>query len=133
MGEGTERYASTAGLARELPGRLAAPRHERAAHAPKDGVFDDEIVPVEIPQRKGDPIVFTEDEGMRPGTTVESLGALRPAFDEGGNITAGNASQISDGASAVIVLPGGRAERFGVTPLGESSATARWPGPTRRC
>ena len=88
--------------------------HERAAAAIKDGKFADEIVPVEIPQRKGDPILFDTDEGVRPGTTVESLGGLRPAFDKAGNITAGNASQISDGGSAVIVTSKAKAEALGV-------------------
>ena len=103
MGAGTEKYAASADIDREPQDELAAKSHERAAAAIKDGLFDDEIVPVEIPQRKGDPILFDTDEGVRPGTTVESLGALRPAFDKAGNITAGNASQISDGGAAVIV------------------------------
>ena len=87
------------------PGR-SSPRssHERAAAAIKDGKFADEIVPVSVPQRKGDPLVVDTDEGVRPETTVESLGKLRPAFDSNGTITAGNASQISDGGAAVIVM-----------------------------
>ncbi len=82
--------------------------HERAATATKDGILADEIVPVSIPQRKGDPILVEHDEGVRPGTTAESLGKLRPAFDPEGTITAGNASQLSDGASAVVVMSGRR-------------------------
>ncbi len=110
------------------------PSHERAAAAIKDGRFADEIVPVSVPQRKGDPIVVDTDEGVRPGTTVESLGELRPAFAKDGTITAGNASQISDGGAAVIVMsagarPTGSASRRSA----RSSATARWPARTRRC
>ena len=90
--------------------------------------------PVEVPQRKGDPIVFTTDEGVRADTTAESLGQLRPAFDKAGNITAGNASQISDGGAAVIVMSKAAAERTRRAPRSaRSSATARWPVPTRRC
>jgi acetyl-CoA C-acetyltransferase len=103
MGAGTEKYAATAGLSREEQDALAAASHERAAKAQTDGLFDDEIVPVSIPQRKGDPVTFTVDEGVRAESTYESLSGLRPAFDKAGNITAGNASQISDGGAAVIV------------------------------
>src|SRR5262245_15386286 len=103
MGGATEKYAASAGLERAPQDELAAKSHERAARAIKDGLFADEITPVSIPQRKGEPIVFDTDEGVRGDTTADSLAALRPAFDKAGNITAGNASQISDGASAVIV------------------------------
>src|SRR6266567_3396514 len=85
MGAGTEKYAASAGLAREPQDELAAKSHERAARAAKDGRFDDEIVPVEVPQRRGDPLVVTTDEGVRGDTTVESLAGLRPAFDKAGN------------------------------------------------
>lgn len=129
MGAGTEKYAASAGLERLPQDELAAKSHERAAAAQKEGRFDDEIVPVEVPQRKGDPIVVDTDEGVRPGTTAESLGALRPAFDQAGNITAGNASQISDGASAVIVASKAAAERLGVTPLGEILGFGQVAGP----
>jgi acetyl-CoA C-acetyltransferase len=129
MGAGTEKYAATAEILRAPQDELAALSHERAARAQKDGLFDDEIVPVEVPQRKGDPIVVREDEGVRPGTTAESLGALRPAFDKAGNITAGNASQISDGASAVIVCSEAVAERLGVTPLGRILSYGQVAGP----
>ncbi|HMV74245.1 MAG TPA: acetyl-CoA C-acyltransferase, partial [Microthrixaceae bacterium] len=95
MGAGTEKYAASAGIARDEQDQLAATSHERAAKAQKDGLFDDEIVPVSIPQRKGDPVEFSADEGVRAETTLDSLGALRPAFDKAGNITAGNASQFS--------------------------------------
>src|SRR5918994_6563620 len=116
MGAGTEKYAASAGLAREPQDELAAKSHERAARAAKDGLFDNEIVKVEIPQRKGDPVVFETDEGVRAETTVESLAGLRPAFDKAGNITAGNASQISDGGAAVIVASKAAAERIGTQP-----------------
>src|SRR3546814_3902300 len=99
--------------------QLAAKSHERAARAAKDGLFDNEIVPVEIPQRKGDPVIFDTDEGVRGETTIESLAGLRPAFDKAGNITAGNASQISDGGAAVIVASQAAAEKLGTEPLGE--------------
>ena len=129
MGAGTEKYAASAGLAREPQDDLAAKSHERAAAAIKDGKFADEIVPVEVPQRKGDPLVFDTDEGVRPETTLESLGALRPAFDKAGNITAGNASQISDGGSAVIVVSKAKADQLGVQPLGEVLGYGQVAGP----
>jgi acetyl-CoA C-acetyltransferase len=129
MGAGTEKYAAAAGLAREPQDELAAKSHERAARAAKDGLFDNEIVKVEIPQRKGDPVVFDTDEGVRGETTVESLAALRPAFDKAGNITAGNASQISDGGAAVIVASKAAAEKLGTTPLGEIVGYGQVAGP----
>jgi acetyl-CoA C-acetyltransferase len=129
MGAGTEKYAASAGLAREPQDELAAKSHERAAAAMKEGRSADEIVPVEVPQRKGDPIVVDSDEGVRPGTTAESLGKLRPAFDKSGNITAGNASQISDGAAAVIVASKAAAERLGVDVLGEIVGYGQVAGP----
>jgi acetyl-CoA C-acetyltransferase len=129
MGAGTEKYAASAGLDRASQDELAAKSHERAAAAQKEGRFDDEIVPVEIPQRKGDPIVFDTDEGVRAETTLDSLGKLRPAFDAAGNITAGNASQISDGGAAVVVTSKAVAERLGVTPLGEIVSYGMAAGP----
>jgi len=129
MGAGTEKYAASAGLERGPQDALAAQSHERAANAQKDGLFDNEIVSVEVPQRRGDPLVVTEDEGVRPGTTSESLGQLRPAFDKSGNITAGNASQISDGGAAVIVTTKEKAAQLGVTPLGEILAYGQVAGP----
>jgi acetyl-CoA C-acetyltransferase len=128
MGSSTERY-SAGGISREAQDEFAAASHERAANAIKDGRLAEEIVPVTIPQRKGDPIVVEHDEGVRPGTTPESLGALRPAFDPNGTITAGNASQISDGASAVVVMSKAAAERRGVQPLGEFVAYGMVAGP----
>jgi acetyl-CoA C-acetyltransferase len=129
MGSSTESDAATAGISRARMDEISALSHERAARAQKDGLFDDEIVPVEVPQRKGDPIVFREDEGVRPGTTSDTLGALRPAFAKDGAITAGNASQISDGASAVVVASAEVAERLGVTPLGRILGYGQVAGP----
>jgi acetyl-CoA C-acetyltransferase len=129
MGGGTEKYAASAGIDRDAQDDLAAKSHERAARAQKDGLFDNEIVNVEIPQRKGDPVVFSVDEGVRGETTVESLGKLRPAFDKAGNITAGNASQISDGGAAVIVASKAAAEKLGGNPLGEIVGNGQVAGP----
>jgi acetyl-CoA C-acetyltransferase len=129
MGAGTEKYAASAGLERGPQDDLAAKSHERAAAAIKEGRFADEIVPVEVPQRKGDPLVVDTDEGVRPGTTVDSLAGLRPAFDKAGNITAGNASQISDGAAAVIVASKAAAERLGLGTLGEVVGYGQVAGP----
>src|SRR5687768_16263054 len=105
MGAGTEKYTKAAGtISREQQDEFAANSHERASAAIKEGRFADEIVPVEVPQRKGDPVIVDTDEGVRPGTTTESLGGLKPAFAGDGTITAGNASQISDGGAAVVVM-----------------------------
>ncbi len=129
MGAGTEKYAASAGLERGAQDEFSAISHQRAAAAIKNGLFDDEIVPVAVPQRKGDPIEVTTDEGVRGDTTAESLGNLRPAFDKAGNITAGNASQISDGASAVIVVSQAKAEQLGVDALGEVVGYGQVAGP----
>jgi acetyl-CoA C-acetyltransferase len=117
MGEGTERYSRAAEIARSRQDEIAAASHERATAAQKDGRLEDEIVPVEIPQRRGDPIVIDTDEGVRPGTTVDSLGKLRGAFDPEGTITAGNASQLSDGGSALVVVSPAVAAELDVDPL----------------
>ena len=101
-------------LTREEQDAFAAASHQKAAEAWKNGVFDDEVVPVTIPQRKGDPIVVSADEGVRGDTTAESLGKLRPAFSKDGTITAGSASQISDGAAAVVVMSKAKAEELGL-------------------
>ena len=130
MGLGTERYNGADGVTREQQDAFSALSHERAAAAIKDGRFADEIVPVSVPQRKGDPLVVDTDEGVRPETTAESLGKLRPAFDKNGTITAGNASQISDGGAAVIVMSKAKAEEFGVTPLGELVSYGQVAGPS---
>jgi acetyl-CoA C-acetyltransferase len=129
MGAGTERYSRTAEISRERQDAFAALSHERAANAIKDGRFADEIVVVSVPRRGGDAIVVDTDEGVRPGTTVETLAALRPAFDKEGTITAGNASQISDGGAAVVVMSPERADELGVTPLGEIIGYGQVAGP----
>jgi len=129
MGLGTERYNQEAGISRQDQDAFSALSHERAAAAMKDGRLADEIVTVSVPQRKGDPIVVDTDEGVRPGTTAESLGGLKPAFDASGTITAGNASQISDGGAALIVTSKARAEALGVTPLGEVVSYGQVAGP----
>src|SRR4051812_12265209 len=129
MGSGTERYTAAKKISRDRQDDLAAKSHERAAAAAKDGRFDDEIVPVSIPQRKGDPILFETDEGVRPGTTTESLGKLRPAFDGDGTITAGNASQISDGGAAMLLMSKAKAESLGIAPLAELISYGQVAGP----
>lgn len=128
MGLSTERY-SAGNISREEQDGLAMQSHARAAAAMKAGRLADEIVSVSVPQRKGDPIVVKDDEGVRAATTMESLGALRPAFDKSGTVTAGNASQISDGGSAVVVMSKREAEKRGVTPLGEFVSYGMVAGP----
>ncbi|HKE50975.1 MAG TPA: acetyl-CoA C-acetyltransferase [Actinomycetes bacterium] len=129
MGESTEHYNAKLGISREEQDAFSARSHQRAAEAQKNGTFDDEVVPVEIPQRKGDPILFTEDEGIRADTTAESLGKLRPAFSKDGTITAGSSSQISDGAAAVVVMSKAKAEQLGLTWLAEIGAHGSVAGP----
>jgi acetyl-CoA C-acetyltransferase len=129
MGAGTERYSQAASIPRDRQDAVAAASHERAAAAIKDGRFADEIVPVSVPQRKGDPVVIDTDEGVRPGTTTESLGKLRPAFAGDGTITAGNASQISDGGAAVVVTSRAKAAELGARPLGEIVSYGMVAGP----
>jgi acetyl-CoA C-acetyltransferase len=129
MGLGTDRYAGSESISREAQDEFAAVSNERAANAIKDGRLADEIVPVAVPQRKGDPILVETDEGVRPGTTAESLGGLRPAFDKDGTVTAGNASQLSDGASAIVMMSRAEAERRGVSPLGEFVSYGMVAGP----
>ena len=130
MGEGTEKYTQDMGnITRDLQDDMAAKSHERAANAQKEGRFADEITPVAIPQRKGDPVLVESDEGVRPGTTAESLGGLRPAFTKDGTITAGNASQISDGAAALIVMSKDKAAELGVTPIAELVGYGQVAGP----
>jgi acetyl-CoA C-acetyltransferase len=130
MGLGTERYNGADGISRERQDAFSALSHERAAAAIKDGKFSEEIIPVSVPQRKGDPLVVDTDEGVRPETTAESLSKLRPAFDKNGTITAGNASQISDGAAAVIVMSKAKAEELGLSPLGELVSYGQVAGPS---
>ncbi len=129
MGLGTDRYAGSESISRDAQDAFAATSNERAADAIKEGRLADEIVPVAVPQRKGDPILVETDEGVRPGTTAESLGGLRPAFDKDGTVTAGNASQLSDGASALVMMSRAEAERRGVAPLGEFVSYGMVAGP----
>ncbi len=121
--------AAAANLTREEQDEFAARSHRLAAEAAKNGVFDDEIVPVSIPQRRGEPVVVSADEGIRADTTAESLGKLRPAFSKDGTITAGSASQISDGACAVVVMSKEKAESLGLTWLAEIGAHGQVAGP----
>ncbi|NMO92453.1 acetyl-CoA C-acetyltransferase [Actinomycetospora sp. TBRC 11914] len=117
MGASTERYSKAIGLTRQAMDEFAALSHQRAADAAKNGRFDAELAPVSVPQRKGDPVVVTEDEGVRGDTTAEGLGKLRPAFDKDGAITAGTASQISDGAAATVVMSEKKAKELGLEVL----------------
>jgi acetyl-CoA C-acetyltransferase len=119
----------TAHITRAEQDAFAAASHQNAARAWKDGLFDNEVVPVSIPQRKGEPIVFAQDEGIRADTTTESLGKLRPAFSKDGTITAGSASPISDGAAAVVVMSKTKAEELGLTWIAEIGAHGVVAGP----
>ncbi len=129
MGASTERHNERLEITREAQDAVAARSHQRAAAAQRDGLFDAEIVPVEIPQRKGDPVVVSRDEGIRPDTTVETLAGLRPAFAQGGSITAGNSSQISDGASAVVLTTRAHADENGWEVLAVVGASGQVAGP----
>ncbi|MFF7365098.1 acetyl-CoA C-acyltransferase [Streptomyces sp. NPDC008125] len=129
MGESTEKHNTRLGLERAAQDAVAALSHQRAAAARKNGLFEAEITPVEIPQRKGDPVLFSEDEGIRPETTAESLGKLRPAFTKDGTITAGSSSQISDGAAAVVVMSKAKAQELGLDWLAEIGAHGNVAGP----
>jgi acetyl-CoA C-acetyltransferase len=129
MGASTERYNAKLGLGREDQDEFAARSHQRAALAQKNGTFEEEIVPVQVPQRRGDPLEVTEDEGIRPDTTVEALAKLRPAFDPDGTITAGSSSQISDGACAVVVMSMAKARELGLDWIAEIGAHGNVAGP----
>jgi len=130
MGSLTEtRNAEVESLSREEQDAFSARSHQRAAAGWKNGVFADEVVPVEVPQRRGDPLVVSEDEGVRADTTAESLGRLRPAFSKDGTVTAGSASQISDGACAVVVMAKAKAEELGLSWLAEIGASGQVAGP----
>jgi acetyl-CoA C-acetyltransferase len=129
MGAATETYTKIKNISREEQDAFAAMSHGRAAEAQKNGVFEDEITPVPVPQRKGDPVLVTEDEGIRPETTAQSLARLRPAFSPDGSVTAGSSSQISDGACAVVVMSRAKAEELGATVLAEIGAHGVVAGP----
>ncbi|MEU5170218.1 acetyl-CoA C-acetyltransferase [Streptomyces mutomycini] len=129
MGESTEMHNTRLGLTRADQDEIGALSHQRAAAAQKNGIFEAEITPVEIPQRKGDPVLVSKDEGIRPETTTESLGKLRPAFSKDGTITAGTSSQISDGAAAVVVMSKAKAEELGLQWIAEIGAHGNVAGP----
>ncbi|KUF16059.1 MULTISPECIES: acetyl-CoA C-acetyltransferase [Streptomyces] len=129
MGESTEKHNTRLGIARPEQDEIAALSHQRAAAAQKNGTFDAEITPVEVPQRKGDPVLVARDEGIRPETTAESLGKLRPAFTKDGTITAGTSSQISDGAAAVVVMSKAKAQELGLGWIAEIGAHGNVAGP----
>ncbi len=130
MGALTEsRNAERDNLTREEQDAVSAASHQRAAAAWKNGLLTEEVVPVEIPQRRGDPILFSEDEGVRADTTADSLAKLRPAFNRNGTITAGSSSQISDGAAAVVVMSKAKADELGLDYLAEIGAHGVVAGP----
>ncbi|MGA7833950.1 MAG: acetyl-CoA C-acetyltransferase [Acidimicrobiales bacterium] len=128
MGLATERY-NQGRITRARQDEFSARSHQLAAKAIASGAFAEEIVGVAVPQRKGEPVIVETDEGVRADTTAESLAALRPAFERDGTITAGNASQISDGAAAVLVMSKERAEQLGLTPIGELVSYGQVAGP----
>ena len=130
MGNLTEQAnAGDVEFSREEQDSFSAASHQKAAAAWEKGLFDDEVIPVEIPQRKGEPVVFKNDEGIRADTTTESLGKLRPAFSKDGTITAGSASQISDGAAALVVMSKTKAQELGLTWIAEVGAHGVVAGP----
>ena len=129
MGESTDRINAIKGVTRAEQDAFGARSHQRAAAAQKNGAFAEEITPVTIPQKRGEPLVITEDEGVRPETTVETLAKLRPAFTPDGTITAGTSSPISDGAAAVVVMSKAKAEELGLTWLAEIGAHGNVAGP----
>ena len=129
MGNGTERYVGDFGIARDAQDAFAAQSHARAAAAQASGTLADEITPVSVPQRKGDALVVDADQGVRAETTADTLATLRPAFSPDGTITAGNASQISDGAAALVVMSAAKADELGITPLAELIGYGMVAGP----
>jgi len=129
MGESTDRHNTARGISREDQDAFGARSHQLAALAQKNGHFAEEIAPVSIPQRKGEPVVISEDEGVRPDTTVETLAKLRPAFGATGTITAGTSSPISDGAAAVVVMSKAKAEELGLSWIAEIGAHGNVAGP----
>jgi acetyl-CoA C-acetyltransferase len=129
MGDGTERDACNASISRATMDAFSAQSHERATAAQKDGLFDEEIIHVAVPQRSGDPVMIDTDEGVRPGTTSEGLGKLRAAFATDGAVTAGNASQISDGGAAMVIMSQKAAADRGITGLAEVVSYGMVSGP----
>jgi acetyl-CoA acetyltransferase family protein len=124
MGETAENVAEKYRITREEQDAFALQSHQRAVAAMQAGRFKDEIVPVLVPQRKGDPVVVDTDEGPRPDTSLEKLAKLRPAFREGGTVTAGNASQVNDGAAALLLASQAKARELGLQPMARIIATA---------
>ena len=129
MGAATETYTKLKNISRQEQDAYSAASHGRAAAAMKNGLFDEEIVPVPVPQRRGEPVLVTEDEGVRPETTAESLAKLRPAFAADGTVTAGSSSQISDGACAVVVMSRAKAQQIRAPVLAEIGAHGVVAGP----
>ena len=129
MGASTEKHNARYGISREDQDAFSSASHQRAGKAIADGLFAQEITPVSVPQRKGDPVVIDTDEGVRPDTTAEGLGRLRPAFSADGTITAGSSSPISDGATAVVVMSKAKAEELGLTWIAEIGAQGMVAGP----
>ena len=129
MGAATETYTKLKNISRQEQDAYSAASHGRAAAAMKNGLFDEEIVPVPVPQRRGEPVLVTEDEGVRPETTPESLAKLRPAFAADGTVTAGSSSQISDGACAVVVMSRAKAQQIRAPVLAEIGAHGVVAGP----
>ncbi|GGX82104.1 acetyl-CoA acetyltransferase [Streptomyces hiroshimensis] len=129
MGASTENHNTRLGIGRAAQDEIGARSHQRAAAAQKNGIFEAEITPVEVPQRKGDPVVFAHDEGVRGDTTTEVLGRLRPSFSKDGTITAGTSSQISDGAAAVVVMSKAKAEELGLEWIAEIGSHGNVAGP----
>jgi len=129
MGAATETYTKLRNISRDEQDAYSAMSHGRAAAAMKNGVFDDEVVPVAVPQRRGDPVLVTDDEGVRPDTSADTLARLRPAFAADGTVTAGSSSQISDGAAAVVVMSRAKAEELGAPILAEIGAHGTVAGP----
>jgi len=129
MGAATETYTKLRNISRDEQDAYSAMSHGRAAAAQKNGIFDDEIVPVPVPQRRGEPVQVAEDEGVRADTTAETLAKLRPAFAADGTVTAGSSSQISDGAAAVVVMSRAKAEELGTPILAEIGAHGVVAGP----
>lgn len=129
MGASTERYTEQLGLTREAQDDFSAASHQRAGAAAASGIFSDEIAPVSIPQRKGDPLVVSADEGVRPDSTTEALSRLKPSFAEGGTLTAGNSSPLSDGAAALVLTSRENAERLGLDWLAFVGAPGQVAGP----
>jgi acetyl-CoA C-acetyltransferase len=124
MGNAGEVVATECGIGRQAQDTYALESHRKAAAATDAGRFADEILPVTIPQKKGQPIVFSQDESIRRDTTLEALGALAPAFAKDGTVTAGNAPPVNDGAAALVVMSSTRAKELGVTPLARIVAQA---------